>query len=294
MMICHHRMGDNDNGPDRVIVYIHTHKHHQRHGYHQHNQWLSKSRLQYLMRTLVAPEDDKDPHGEKEHLYMYRHIPLMSQQLWNNKSRVSDRSRSPQRKESPQRQKGKKTTAEVKKPSVLPKAKKHEPMDSDEDDEVPQNEHGTSSSAQLPVPLLVLPLRSGSTSSSHGPLTSTTPTNSQRTSTSTSSEDESADIDDEHGERESGPAVQSARGHGSGRTVFCPDLHVLTNDEHWTMTPEAHKYAHKYAAAAGSFCFVNTENGEQQDIYNLTTIPCVQRSWCLDEVSDRRFQQHAS
>ena len=40
--------------------------------------------------------------------------------------RVSDRSRSPQRKESPQRQKGKKTTAEVKKPSDLPKGKEAE------------------------------------------------------------------------------------------------------------------------------------------------------------------------
>ena len=55
-------------------------------------------------------------------------------------SRVSDRSRSPQRMERPQRQKGKKTTAEVEKPSDLPKAKKHKPMDSDEDDELPPNE----------------------------------------------------------------------------------------------------------------------------------------------------------
>ena len=61
-----------------------------------------------------------------------------------------------------------------------------------------------------------------------------------------------------------------------------PDLYVLTNDEHWIMTPEAHKYA----AAAGSFCFVTTENGEQQDIYNLTTGPGVQRSLCLNEVID--------
>ena len=29
---------------------------------------------------------------------------------------------------------------------------------------------------------------------------------------------------------------------------------------------------------------MTTENGEQQDPYNLTTIPCVQRSLCLDEV----------
>ena len=46
------------------------------------------------------------------------------------------------------------------------------------------------------------------------------------------------------------------------------------------MTPETHKYA----AAVGSFCFVTTENREQQDLYNLTTIPCVQRSLCFDEV----------
>ena len=120
--------------------------------------------------------------------------------------------------------------------------------------------------------------------SSHGPLTSTSSsTSSQRTSTSTSSEDEAADNDDDHGEGKSDPAIQSARSHDSGRTVLHPDLHVLTNDEHWTMTPEAQKYA---AAAAGSFCFATTENGEQQDIYNLTTILGVQRSLCLEEVTD--------
>ena len=72
------------------------------------------------------------------------------------RSRVSDRSRSPQRKESPQRQKGKKTTAEVKNPSDLPKAKKRQPMDSHKEDEVPQNEPGTSSNTQPPVPVLPL------------------------------------------------------------------------------------------------------------------------------------------
>ena len=47
----------------------------------------------------------------------------------------------------------------------------------------------------------------------------------------------------------------SAQSQDSGRTVLYPDLYVLTNDEHWTMTLETHKYA----AAAGSFCFVTTE-----------------------------------
>ena len=158
-------------------------------------------------------------------------------------------------------------------------------MDSDEDDEKPQNEPGTTSNTQPPVP--VLPLQSGarrgvtmggqiqSTTSSQGPSTSTTSTSSQRTSTSTSSEDESTNNDDEHGEGESGPAIQSAWSHDSGRTVVYPDLRVLTNNEHWTMTPEAHR----------SFCIVTTENGEQQDLYNLTTTVCAaQRSLCLDEV----------
>ena len=214
------------------------------------------------MKTLAAREDDKDPDRENEHLT----VPIYSDHesaAVEPQSRVSDRSRSPQRKATPQRQKGKKNTAEVKKPRDLPKAKKHKPMDSDEDDEVPQNEPGTSSNTQPPVP--VPPLQSGSTSSS------------QRTSTSTSSEDESAD-----GEGESGPAIQSARSHDSGRTVLHPDLYILTDDEHWTVTPETHKYA----AAAGSFCFVTTETGEQQDFNNLTTMPNVQRSLCLDEVID--------
>ena len=48
------------------------------------------------------------------------------------------------------------------------------------------------------------------------------------------------------------------------------------------MTPEAHKYA----AAPRSFCFVTAENGEEQDIYNLTAIPGVQRSLCFEEVID--------
>ena len=60
--------------------------------------------------------------------------------------------------------------------------------------------------------------------------------------------------------------------------MLYPDLYVLTNDEHWK--------AHKYGAAAGSSCFVTAENVEHQVKYNLTTIPGVQRSLCLDEVID--------
>ena len=115
----------------------------------------------------------------------------------------------------------------------------------------------------------------------HNPLTSTTSTSLQGPSASTISEDESADNDDAHGERESGPTIQSARSHDSGRSVLRPDLYVLTIDEHWTMTPEAHKCA---AAKSRSFCFVISENGAQQDVCNLIIMPCV----CSDHYASRK------
>ena len=73
-----------------------------------------------------------------------------------------------------------------------------------------------------------------------------------------------------------------AQSQDSGRTVLCPDLYVLTNDEYWTMMLETHKYV----AATGSFCFVTTENGHQQVICTFTTVPCVQLSLYLNEVTN--------
>ena len=177
-------------------------------------------------------------------------------------SRVTDHSRSSQdqedlRRQGPQKQKGKKNTAE-KQPSTPQKAKKYEPMDSDEDDEEPQNEPGTSSNSQNTVP--VLPLQQGPAASSQGPTASAI------------SGDEDSEYSDEY----------SAQSQDSGRQVLYPDLYVLTNDEHWTMTSETHKYA----AAAGSFCFVTTENADQEDICNLTTMPCAQRSLYLNEMTN--------
>ena len=43
---------------------------------------------------------------------------------------------------------------------------------------------------------------------------------------------------------------------------------------------------HKNAAAAGSFCFSITEDGEQQDVCNLITMPGVQRSLYLNEATN--------
>ena len=144
------------------------------------------------------------------------------------------------------------------KPNELPVAKKHKSMDSGEDYEEPQSETGTSSCSQPFVP--VLPLNQGPAASPRGP------------AASANSGDENSEYSDEY----------SARSQDSGGTVLYPDVDILTNDEHWTVRPETHKSE----TAAGSFCFVTTANGEQQDIYNLTTIASVQRSLCLEEVTD--------
>ena len=147
----------------------------------------------------------------------------------------------------------------AKKPSDLPQAKKHKLMakkPSDlpqEDDEEPQNEPRTSSNSQPMVPLL--PLHQGPAASSQGP------------AAIPNIEDEVSEYSDEY----------SAQSQDSGRTVLHPDLYNLTDNECWTGTPESHKYA-----AAGSFSFVITENGEQQDLCNLTTMPSAQRSLFLD------------
>ena len=72
-------------------------------------------------------------------------------------------------------------------------------MNSDEDDEEPRNPSGTFSNAQ--------------------PIAAALPHNSG---------DETSEYSDEY----------CAHSQDSGRTVFSPDLHALTNEEHWTMTPE--------------------------------------------------------
>ena len=118
-------------------------------------------------------------------------------------------------------------------------------MDSDEDDEESQNESGNSSNFQTTVP--VLPFQHGPAASSQGPAAS-----SQGPAASANSGDEDSEYSEEY----------SAQSQDSERTILYPDLYVLTDDEHWPMTPESHKYV----AAAGSFCFGTTENERQQDI----------------------------
>ena len=110
---------------------------------------------------------------------------------------------------------GTKTKAEVIKPNDLPIAKKHKSMDSDADDGEPQNAPRTSSTSKPFVP--VLPLNQGPAASSRGP------------AASANSGDEDSEYSDEFG----------ARSQDSGRTVLYPDLYVLTNDEHWTVTFES-------------------------------------------------------
>ena len=189
MMISHHKMKDNGKGLDRGDRV---------HPYAQAPQTrpipapqtppVPPIQPMVIQEPFTVPDEDTGNSGGRQWSISRErapvHVPIHTDDesaTVEPQSRVSDLSRSPQGNESPQRQKEKKTTAEVKKPSELHKAKKHKPVDADEDDEVPHHESGTCSNTQPPVP--VLPLQSGSTSSSHGPSTSTASTSSQRTST---------------------------------------------------------------------------------------------------------------
>ena len=98
----------------------------------------------------------------------------------------------------------------------------------------------------------VLPLHQGPAASSKGPAAS-----------AISGED--SEYSDEY----------SAQSQDSGRTVRNPDLYVLTNDEHWAMTPEKHEYA----AAARTFC-VTTENMEINRTYAIWPLGRVYNDHC--------------
>ena len=87
-------------------------------------------------------------------------------------------------------------------------------MDSDEEDAEPLNEPGTSSTSQPTDP--VLPCHQGPAASTQGP------------TVLDNSADENSEYSDEY----------SAQSRDSERTLYYPVLYVLTNDEHWTMTPE--------------------------------------------------------
>ena len=110
--------------------------------------------------------------------------------------------------------------AEVKKPSDLPKANKHKPM---------KNLKMSLELLQTLSPLYQTYLSSNDqllVQKDHRPV-SPLRTNTLKTKTTS-------------GDVEFGPAIQSARSHDYGCTVLCKDLCVLSNDEHWTVTPQTH------------------------------------------------------
>ena len=173
--------------------------------------------------------------------------------------RMSDCSSSPQGKESPQRQKGQKNTAEVKKPRDLPKAKKHKPMDSCylSNQVLEEVIQWVDRSDQLPVHKVHRPGQPRSVHKEHRPAPVLT-MNPLTTMTSTEKENLAQQY-------------RSARSHDSRRTVFYPDLYVLTNNEHWTMT-----------ATSTQVCSRN-----QAILFRTGSLQLddrVQRSLCLDEV----------
>ena len=133
MMTSHHRLEDNGNGPDRVSDHV----------LHLHSLGSSPNMLYFFLESLRFT------------LWPVK-IQMKIQKLWNHRVvKVTDRLYC-RVKNIQKIKKRKETKAEVEKPNDLPKAKKHNSMDADEDDEEPQNKPGTS---QPFVP--VLPLNQG-------------------------------------------------------------------------------------------------------------------------------------
>ena len=100
--------------------------------------------------------------------------------------------------------------------------------------------------------------------------------NSQGPAASSDSDDENSEFFDE----------DSARSQDFGRTVVFPDLYILTNDEHSTVTLATQKYS----AAVGFFTFVTTANGTPGKIHFDYYAKC---EATVPQGSDRQFQQHA-
>ena len=133
-------------------------------------------------------------------------------------NRVSDRSGSPQeqegsRRQGPQKQKGNKIVAE-KQPSELPKARKHKSMDSDEDEEKPQNELGNHFKLSNPLYQYSFIIKDKQQVFKD-----------QLSLTTLRMKTVSIAMNSVH-------YVRTPKG------LFHQDLNVLTNDENWTMTQE--------------------------------------------------------
>ena len=287
----HHPERGKDNGLDRVSEYIRTYQCRRNRKFNPF--LLQNQMIRYQMRILrlliphhhqrdhnhqlnmgFAPEEPKDPDHVSEYIHGHPNMPVNSNSLLYlllreyssiRHLRVMMKIQQPwihrigwviiQSHRKIKKTHGDKVHKHRKERKILPKssrAHRKRPRNisswySDEDDERPQNVPGTSSEGRPAA-------------------------RSQEPAASAYSGDEDSEYSDEY----------SAQSHDSGRTVPYPDLYVVTNDDHPTMTPKTRKYA----AAAGSFWFVTTENGDQQDICNLTAMPCVQRSLYLKEMTN--------
>ena len=174
--------------------------------------------------------------------------------------RVSDRPKSPHRKGSRQRPKGKKNQPKWRSWVICQRTKEHNPMDSDDDDEVPQKrmlkKHFQTRNLQYQY---FLPNQD-----QHRVHTIHRP----------------AQLRPIHKEDRPRPVLKM----NPLTTMTGTEKENLAQQckMHQVMTQDGQCSTQTF----GSFCFVTTENGEQQDLFNLTTIPCVQWSLCLDELTN--------
>ena len=163
---------DNGNGLDRVSKYFHIHL---------------RFASQQPQTCFTSFSSSADPHSGNSGPQM-KISNCGSTKLGKRPLKVSTRSRRHTETGSTITERKEKCCR--KQPSTPRKTKKEDPLDSDEDDEEPQSELGTSSSSQSTVP--VQPLHQGPAASSQGPAAS-----SQGPGASANSCDEDSECSDD-------------------------------------------------------------------------------------------------
>ena len=210
MMISHHRERGEYNGPDRVIEYTLAYQCRKNHKFNQWSddeisdedftivdslspsagplssaEQRNRTRRAERSRSRERVYPCSSSHASQQQQPVVPLSPGIQQNLVSQsedensatvvgpQNHVSNHSMSPQdqedaRRQGPETPKGRNTAENQ--PITPQTAKKDKPMDSDEDDEEPQHEPGTSSKSQTTVP--VLPLHQGPAASSQGPAAS--------------------------------------------------------------------------------------------------------------------------
>ena len=271
--ISHHRKRDNGNGPDRVIEYTLTYKCHR---YRKFNLWLLHNLMMYQMRTLqlwiphhyqldhhhqlnreVTPEETKDLDRVREYLHIHPRMPASSHR-WRSSNRGSTKSRERPLKVTTRTRRLTETgsTHTEGKENCCRKAAEW----------ITEGQKSTSSWIQMrmmkDLKTSLVPFQTLNLLYEYFLIL----------------KDQQQILKDQLSLTTLRMKTVSIAMHIMHKVRTPNGLCSTQISSFWLMMNIGQwRRRHKFAAAAGSFCCETTENWDQQDIRNLTTMPFVQR-----------------